>query len=227
MLLLASQTEIQSREREACSVRGIFTIPIFVVPLLLALSVALGCAAVVTPIKPGADDSINQSEGLVLGRIHVTGSGKDSQGSPEQPLRTSFHVQWRIAEEASGKVFVVDGLPSDGPFVLKLPTGSYRLTAFSFNTALGVWQASLPATFDVSSRKCTYLGTWQLHLRAGFFDGSVSRQVFDQHALAENDLRTVFNARLLSPMVPQLSLAMESPLILTFRTQGTDLTSPP
>jgi hypothetical protein len=126
-----------------------------------------------------------------------------------------------------GKEFLIDGLPSDGPFVVKLPSGSYRLTIISFDTALGIWQASLPTSFTVSSRECTYLGTWELRMKTGFFDGSVSRQVIDQHGIAESDLNTIVNDDLSPPVVTQLSPAIESPLILTFRTQGTDLTSPP
>jgi len=201
---------------------------ILVVPLFFSLSFTLGCAAVITPMKPGMDSSVKPDEGLVLGRIHVTGSRGEPLASAGEPFHARSHIQWRVKNGALGKDFVIDGLPSDGPFMVKLPTGSYQLTAFSVDTALGIWQASLPANFTVHSQECTYLGTWELRTRAGFFDGSIFRQVLDQPGLAESDLRTFLSDGFFRPpMVTQLGSAMESPLVLTFRTQGTDLTSPP
>lgn len=216
------QPSSKSQDRQAWRI-GI----ILVVSLLFSLSFTLGCAAVLTPMKPGADSSVKPDEGLVIGRIHVTGSGGEPLASADEPFHVPSHIQWRVKNEALGKDFVIDGLPSDGPFMLKLPTGSYQLTAFSFDTALGIWQASLPASFTVHSQGCTYLGTWELRTRTGFFDGSIARQVFDQPSLAERDLKIFLDDVLGSPMVTQLSSEMASPLILTFRTQGTDLTSPP
>lgn len=200
---------------------------ILMVLLLLSLSISLGCATVLTPMTPGVDSALKPDEGLVLGRIHVTGSGGEPLTSTDQPFHARFNVQWRVRDQALEKDFLVDGLPSDGPFLLKLPTGSYRLTAFSFDTALGIWQASLPTKFTVRSQVCTYLGAWELRMKVGFFDGSIVRHVLDQHALAENDLQTIANDRLSNPMVVELSSSSASPLLLTFRTQGTELTSPP
>lgn len=51
---------------------------------------------------------------------------------------------------------MIDRVPVDGPFVLDLPAASYRLTVVSLYNSLGVWQASLPATFSVQPQKCTY-----------------------------------------------------------------------
>lgn len=104
----------------------------------------------------------------------------------------------------------------------ELPTGSYQLTAFSFDTALGIWQASLPASFTVSTLGDTYLGTWELRMSAGLFDGCVSRQVIDQRILVESDLKAILDNGLRPPMIAQLGPAGESPLIFPFRTQGTD-----
>lgn len=221
MLRFTTQTGARSREREAHGMHRIVSAPLF-----LALSAVLGCAAVLTPITPGADVSVKSDEGLVLGRIHLTGNGTKPHSSPERVLHAPLDIQWRIQEETPGKELLLDNLPSDEPFVLKLPTRSYRLTALSFDTAGGIGQASLPATVDVNPRACTYLGTWQLRMRAGFFDGSIIRQVVDQPSLAENDPKTFVHDELSPPMVMQLSLAMESPLVLTFRTQGAELTSP-
>lgn len=222
MLWLAARIEARYQKIKRFSIGGIFAIP-----LVLTLSVALGCAAVLTPMKPGADGPIQSNEGLVLGRIQLTNSAGEVFTSSRQPFRTSFQIQWRLKEQTLGKEFVIENLPKDGPFVVKLPTGSYQLTAFSFDTALGIWQASLPTTFNVNPQGCTYLGTWELRTKAGFFDGSIVRHVLDQPSLAESDLKIFMNDGFTNPLVTQLSSSMESPLILTFRTQGTELTSPP
>jgi hypothetical protein len=178
-------------------------------------------------MKPGMSESITSNEGLVLGHIQLTDGNGEAFRSQEQPFRTSFHIQWRLKEQTLGKEYVIDPLPKNGPFVVKLPTGSYELTAVSFDTALGIWQASLPTKFTVNSQACTYLGAWELRTKAGFFDGSIVRHVVDQQARAENDLQAILNDRLRTPMVTELSPSAGSPLILTFRTQGTDMTSPP
>ncbi|NGZ95100.1 MAG: hypothetical protein CV089_03005 [Nitrospira sp. WS110] len=200
---------------------------VFVILLCFGLVVTLGCTSVRTPMEPGSTGSLESDEGLVLGRIQLMGSSGEQFASPDQPFRSPFHIQWRLKEASLGKEFVIDRLPREGPFALKLPTGAYQLTAVSFDTALGIWQASLPTSFTVSPQGCTYLGTWELRMQAGFFDGSVSRQVIDQRSVAESDLKTFVDDGLWPPMVAQLGPAAESPLILTFRTQGTELTSPP
>jgi hypothetical protein len=222
MLWLATKTAARNLNRETGSIGGFVVAPLFIM-----LSVALGCAAVVTPMKPGADHSITPDEGLVLGRIQLTDSDAEAFSSPGQPFRTTFQIQWRLKERTLGKTFVINGLPTNGPFVVKLPTGSYQLTALSFDTAFGIWQASLPTSFTVSPQGCTYLGTWELRTRAGFFDGFIVRYVVDQHNIAESDLKTFVNNGLGNSMVIELGSSIASPLILTFRTQGTELTSPP
>ena len=202
---------------------------------LLCLSLMLGCTSVRTPMKPGSSSAIQSDEGLVLGRILVTGSHGEPLVSPYRPFRSPFHIQWRIKEEAIGREFVIDPLPREGPFMLKLPPGSYQLTAFSFDTALGIWRAYIPAAFQVKPRECTYLGTWELQTSAGvsdkffagFFDGTIRRHVLDQHSLAEKDFQSFVDDRFDIPMVTELSASVEGPLVFTFRTQGTDLTSPP
>jgi hypothetical protein len=191
--------------------------------LLLSVSFTLGCATVVVPVKPGASTLADSNHGLVLGRIHLTSNGIDQRTGQRLP----FVVKWQITEETRGTLFLIDHLPTDGPFVLVLPTGSYRVTAVSLDNALGIWQASLPTTFNVWSQECTYLGTWQLHMRTGFFDGSITRQVLDQQDRAQNDLGTIIGERSWPAMVAQLGSPMESSLLLTFQTQGTQLTSPP
>jgi hypothetical protein len=191
--------------------------------ILFSLIATFGCATVVTPLKPGAPALANANHGLMLGRIHLVWNGRD----PRNGQRVPFVVKWRITEETRGTELLIDHVPVDGPFVVELPSGSYRLTAVSIDNALGMWQASLPAAFSVRSQECTYLGTWELDMRTGFFDGSISRHVLDEQEMAQHDLRTIIGEGTWPPMVAQLESPTQSSLILTFQTQGTQLTSPP
>jgi hypothetical protein len=63
-----------------------------------------------------------------------------------------------LEEEAKRKRFVIADLPTDGPFVLKLPTGSYRIKGISFENLWGIWRTMLPTTFVIHPRECTSLG---------------------------------------------------------------------
>lgn len=195
--------------------------------LLLLLSVAMivGCTTVVTPLHPGDADVLTKSDhGLVLGRMHVVWNGKDQRAG----VRLPFDVRWRIRQEGSGTQLLINHVPVDGPFVVDLPAGSYRLMVVSLDNSLGLWQTSLPATFTVQPQECTYLGTWELQIHTEFYSGSMARQVIDQPDLAQRDLHAIIgNNRVWPPMVAQLQAPVQSPLVLTFRTQGTELTSPP
>ncbi len=193
--------------------------------LLLSGPFVFGCATVVTPLQPGDLTSVPKPDhGLVLGRVHLVWNGKDQQTGIRRPL----NVRWRITEEQSGTQLVMNHVPIDGPFVFDLPAGSYRLMVVSFDNSLGVWQTSLPATFSVRPQECTYLGTWELTMQTKLFSGSITRQVFDQRELAQRDLRaTITDDHGWPPMVAQLVAPMQGSLALTFRTQGTELTSPP
>lgn len=191
--------------------------------VLLGLVVLMGCTTVVTPLKPGAVASLEEPDhGYVLGRVHLQWNGK-TQAVGQFP----FDMKWRLTDEKSGTQLVIDGVPVDGPFVLNLPAGSYRLTAVSFDNALGVWQTPLPTSFSVRPQECTYVGTWDLAMQTEFFTGLLTRQVRDQQEQAEKDMRTIMGDRAWPPMVAQLGEPGQSPMILTFQTQGTQLTSPP
>ncbi|MGE3976454.1 MAG: hypothetical protein AB7F94_02600 [Nitrospira sp.] len=195
-------------------------------PLLLLTGVLmLGCTTVVTPLQPGYLPSMmKSSHGLVLGRMHLVWNGREQRTGARFPL----HVRLRITEEKSGAQVVIDRVPVDGPFVLDLPAASYRLTVVSLHNSLGVWQTSLPATFSVWPQECTYLGTWKLQMQTEFFSGSMTRQVFDQRDLAARDLHAIIGYdQAPPPLVAQLATPKQGSLVLTFQTEGTQLTSPP
>lgn len=67
---------------------------------------------------------------------------------------------------------MINHVPVDGPFVLGLPAGSYHLVGGSLDNSLGVWQTSLPTTFNVRPYECTYLGTWELQMQTVGHDGT-------------------------------------------------------
>ncbi|BFU89223.1 MAG: hypothetical protein NTAFB01_04100 [Nitrospira sp.] len=190
---------------------------------LLSLVATMGCVTVVTPLKPGTGTSLEAPDhGYVLGRVHLQWNGK-----PQTVGQFPFNMKWRLTDEKSGKQLVIDQVPVDGPFVLNLPVGSYRLTAVSFDNGLGIWQTPLPTSFTVRPKECTYVGTWDLTMQTEFFSGLLTRQVRDQQEQAEQDMRTIIGDRTRPPMVAQLGAPGQSPMILTFQTEGTQLTSPP
>lgn len=138
-----------------------------------------------------------------------------------------FTMIWRLADEKNGTQLVIDQVPVDGPFVLNLPEGSYRLTAVTFDNTVGIWQTPLPTSFSVRPQECTYVGTWDLTMQTEFFTGLLTRQVRDQQEQAEQDIRIIMGDRAWPPMVAQLGTPAQSPMLLTFQSQGTQLTSPP
>jgi hypothetical protein len=156
--------------------------------LLLSVIVMFGCTDVVTPLQPGDRTSMRKPDhGLVLGRVHLTWNGVDQRAGAPLPS----DVRWLITEEKSGTHLWIDHVPVDGPFVADLPAGSYQLTSISLEDTLGVWHTSLPVTFSVRQKACTYLGTWELEMHTQSFVGSMSREVFDQQELARRDLLTI------------------------------------
>ena len=191
---------------------------ILVGTLLLGTSFTLGCATtVVVPLKPGSVAMEDSDHGLVFGRIHVTENGKD------QPL----DLQWLIAKEPHGRRVLIDKFPIDGPFAVRLPAGSYRLTEVRLDIAQGVWQASMLATFTVRPRECTYLGTWELDLHTEFFSAVITRQVHDEQKRDEDDFHMIFGAGSCPILKVPLASSMESSAILTGQAEGTQMTSPP
>lgn len=195
----------------------------FLGALFLGIGFTSGCATVVVPLKSGASAMEDADHGLVFGRIHLTENGKEQHAGGPLPL----DLEWRITEESKGIKILVDELPVDGPFVVKLPIGSYHLTAVNLDITVGVWQASLPATFTVRSRECTYLGAWELDMQAGSFTGSITRHVRDQQKQDEEDLLRIIGASSCPILKAPLASPMDSSLRLIDQVEGTELTSPP
>jgi hypothetical protein len=104
----------------------------------------LGCTTVV-PVSPiGADEG----HGLLFGNMQlVWNETEDSEGF-KQPV----DMKWWIEEETQGKRYLTAYIPTQGPFTLKLPAGSYRVREISFYSRRGIWHSALPTTFQIQPR---------------------------------------------------------------------------
>lgn len=77
-----------------------------------------------------------------------------------------------------GKRIVIVDLPTSGPFVVKLPVGSYRVKDISFKGVWGTWHTVLPTAFQVQAGGCTSLGTWYLQRETESFADWITGHVF-------------------------------------------------
>ncbi|MGA6828900.1 hypothetical protein ACO9S2_14980 [Nitrospira sp. NS4] len=161
---------------------GIITAPVIATTIALLIT-SFGCTPTVRPLNPDNLQIEKAEDALVFGRIHLMLNGKDQHTG----LRYPTDVEWWISEETRGMRFFIDDLPIEGPYILRLPIGRYRITALSFDDALGKWHSNLAAAFTVRPG-CTYLGTWELQMQTGMFSGEVSGQVSDQLASARGDV---------------------------------------
>jgi hypothetical protein len=178
---------------------------------LLVVSVMAGCTTVIVPEKHGDMAVADENHGLLLGHIRLTREGKD----PSTSLNWPINMKWWVEEETTNaKPILISPLPVDGSFVVKLPAGSYRVTGISFDSVRGIWHTSLPTTFSIRPRECTSVGAWALHMRTGFFAGSITRQVSNEQDLPRHEMRgcPIFAAPLESPV--------KSSVRLNFHTRG-------
>lgn len=102
--------------------------------LLMSLTVIFGCTTVVTLLQPSDQTSITKCDyGLVVGRMHLVWNGKDQRTDARRPL----NIGWRLTEEEWGTQLMINHVLVDGPFVLGLPAGLYRLMVVSFDKLAG------------------------------------------------------------------------------------------
>lgn len=167
----------------------------FMSPLLLFAGLALGCTTVLVPVSP-ADITMTDADkdhGWLLGRIHLTRHELDHTEKFRKMRMTD--MKWWLEEETDGKRFQISRLPIEGAFAVKLPAGSYRVTRIGFNNMRGVWHTMLPAAFHIQPRECTSLGTWALEMQTGFFSGWITREVFTDHRLTQDDLGSLLKVQ--------------------------------
>ncbi|MDO8547993.1 MAG: hypothetical protein Q7R68_11640 [Nitrospirales bacterium] len=161
-------------------------------PILSFAALAAGvlvsaCAVPVMPLSPGTAQVENSTRGLVFGRIQVVRDGYDQ-------MAYSFGKEfgWWLTREDSGERFVVPALTHEGPFVVNLPAGRYRVTGLIYDEGAAVWEGELPATFTVSAGGATYLGTWEIQFVKVGMAGKVRGRVVDQLSKAQGELRETY-----------------------------------
>ena len=145
------------------------------------------CAVSVLPVAPGTTQVENSTRGLAFGRIQVVRDGYDQ-------MAYSFGKEfgWWLTREDSGERFVVPALTHEGPFVVNLPAGRYRVTGLIYDEGAAVWEGELPATFTVNAGGATYLGTWEIQFVKVGMAGKVSGKVVDQLSKAQGELRETY-----------------------------------
>lgn len=145
------------------------------------------CTVPILPLAPGTSQVENSSRGLVFGRIQVVRDGYDQ-------MAYSFGKEfgWWLTREESGERFVVSTLTHDGPFVINLPAGRYRVTGLIYDEGAAVWEGRLLATFSVKAGEARYLGTWEIQFVETGMAGKVSGKVMDQLDKASGELRGAY-----------------------------------
>lgn len=182
------------------------------VSILLSSYFALGCATVVSPVSTAEIAMADKNHGLLVGAIHLTHAPADFKWSRE--------MKWWVEEETSGSRIFINHLPLEGPFVLKLPPGSYRVTDITFTSVRGLWHTVLPTTFSIQSETCTSLGTWELEMQTGFFTGWMTRQVSHEEKVAHDAIERGFGAEGCPTLVAPLESPIKRLVKLNFRTRG-------
>lgn len=138
------------------------------------MAFAAGCTTVLTPRSTSDSISPDKNHGLVVGHVQLTWHGPNTSSGRTQPL----DMKWSLEEEMRGKRIVIVDLPTSGPFVVKLPVGSYRVKDISFKGVWGTWHTVLPTAFQVQAGGCTSLGTWYLQRETESFADWITGHVF-------------------------------------------------
>ncbi len=177
---------------------------------------AVGCTTVVTPLSTSNPISTDGSHGLVIGNIQLVWHGTDRSEGLKQPLG----LKWSIEEETQGTHFVLADLPTAGPFVVKLPAGSYRVKGIRFDGLWGTWHTVLPTTFQVHSGGCTSLGTWELLRETESFPEWITGQVFKDLEPTPGELQQIIDMSNCPTLTAQLESSVRSKLAFQNRLGG-------
>lgn len=138
------------------------------------MTFAAGGTTVVRPLATSDPIPPDKYHGLILGHVRLAWHGPNTSPARTQPV----DMKWSLEEETQGKRMVIANLPMAGPFVVKLPVGSYRVKDISFQGVWGIWHTVLPTTFQVQTGGCTSLGTWELQREAESFADWITGHVF-------------------------------------------------
>jgi hypothetical protein len=128
---------------------------------------------------------------LLIGNIQLSWHGTDKSKRLTQPL----DMKWSIEEEARGERLVLADLPTAGPFVVKLPAGSYRVKSIHFDNRWETWVTVFPTKLQVQSGGCTSLGTWALRRETELQEDWITGKVFKGLELPPDGLQQVLATR--------------------------------
>ena len=133
------------------------------------------CARPVLPVSQGTAELRNTTHGLVFGRIEIIRADSDQ-------MAYSFGKEfgWWLTRTDTGARYVVWTLTREGPFVLNLPSGPYRVTGLIYDEGAGVWEGKVPAEFHVAAGEATYLGTWRIKFEFPGQAGNVTAGVINE-----------------------------------------------
>jgi hypothetical protein len=159
--------------------------------VLLLIVFSAGCATVVTPLSTTDPILTDGNHGLLVGHIRLAWHGPDQPEGRKRPL----DMKWSLEEETQGTHIVLADLPTAGPFVVKLPVGSYRVQGISFNGIWGTWHTVLPTAFQIQSGGCTSLGTWELQRESESFAAWITGHVFKHSGPTHAELHPALATR--------------------------------
>lgn len=185
---------------------------------ILLAGFAAGCATIVTPLSTSDPISTDGNHGLLIGNIQLAWHGSDKSTGLTQPL----NMKWSIEEEARGERFLLADLPTAGPFLVKLPAGSYRVIGIRFDGLWETWHTMLPTTFQVQPRGCTSLGTWKLQREKDLLADWITGQIFKNFEPAQAELQQVLAAGDCSTVVASSESSVRSKLVFHNRRFGVD-----
>lgn len=142
--------------------------------------VAFGYTADVVSSSAFEREQADHDHGVLLGTNHfVMRFSRNGQGHA-QDFNHSNEMEWQIEEVTHGKRSLTVHVPMDGPFVVRLPVGSYRVTTMRVRSPEGTWHAALPMAFEIRPWECTSLGTSMTQMQVGFVTGWISRHVLHE-----------------------------------------------
>lgn len=191
-----------------------------IILLLLIADVSLGSTAPIVPLSASGREQADQDHGVLLGTNHFTiGFIRNGQGqSPD--FKHSNEMEWHIEEVTQGKRSLTVQLPVNGPFVVRLPVGSYRVTKMRFRSSEGSWHTVLPTAFEIRPWECTSLGTSMLQMQVGFYTGWVRRQVLNEQELSRNENRRTLEKKACPTSIAILESYGKSPVKLDRHSRG-------
>jgi len=188
---------------------------LFMSALVIGISFAGGCTTHVVPVSPSEITITDEGHGVLFGKVHLTRNGQD----PSVDLQWPREMKWWVEDEPHGKRFLITHLPINGPFAVKLPAGSYRVTDISFPSARGLWHTVLPTAFTIRSRECTSLGTSEIEMHTGFFTGWIIRNVYNEQALLQDDFESLLETKQCPTTVAPLESPVKNVVRLWFHTR--------